>query len=179
MFSNWASTNFARSYDLKLGTIGARLTTVQPTVFLGVPRVWEKIAAKLKAVGAATKGLKKKLSTTAKKKGLFHQNNMQLGGTGKKPSMYGVYGVLLKVIKKKLGLDKCRFAFAGAAPMTGELLSYFGSLGINVNEVYGMSESSGATTWSNDICHQWKTVGYELPGVEVKCFKIDAAGKKT
>jgi len=179
MFSNWASTNFARSYDLKLGTIGARLTTVQPTVFLGVPRVWEKIAAKLKAVGAATKGLKKKLSTTAKKKGLFHQNNMQLGGTGKKPSMYGVYGVLLKVIKKKLGLDKCIFHFSGAAPMTFDMLQYFGSLGINVNEAYGMSETTGAATFSTDAAHQWGTVGFEMPGVEVRCFKVAEDGSKT
>jgi len=175
----YMSTNFARPYDLKTGTLGQRLNAIEPTIFLGVPRVWEKIAEKLQAIGAQTKGLKKKLSTKAKAKGLAYQTNMLIGGNGKKPSLFGLFGKLLMVIKKKLGLSKCKFAFAGAAPMTGELLSYFGSLGINVNEVYGMSESSGATTWSNDICHQWKTVGYELPGVEVKCFKIDAAGKKT
>merc|ERR1719215_83981 len=173
------SSNFARAYDLKKGSLGDRLRMIEPTIFLGVPRVWEKIAEKLQAIGAQTKGIKKKLSTKAKAKGLTYQTNMLIGGNGKKPSLFGIFGKLLMVIKKKLGLSKCKFAFAGAAPMTGELLSYFGSLGINVNEVYGMSESSGATTWSNDICHQWKTVGYELPGVEVKCFKIDANGKKT
>merc|ERR1719215_2025511 len=173
------SSNFARAYDLKKGSLGDRLRMIEPTIFLGVPRVWEKIAEKLQAIGAQTKGIKKKLSTKAKAKGLTYQTNMLIGGNGKKPSLFGIYGKLLGLIKKKLGLSECRFAFAGAAPMTGELLSYFGSLGINVNEVYGMSESSGATTWSNDMCHQWKTVGYELPGVEVKCFKIDANGKKT
>merc|ERR1712226_323270 len=114
----WGSTNFARSYDLSRGTIAQRLQAVEPTVFLGVPRVWEKIADKLKAVGATTTGLKKKLSTTAKKKGLQYQRNQQLGGSGKTPSMYGPYKLLLNLIKKKLGLNKMKIAVAGAAPMT-------------------------------------------------------------
>jgi len=173
----WMSVNFARPYDLKAGTIGARLTTIEPTLFLGVPRVWEKIAEKLKAIGAVTKGLKKKLSTTAKAKGLQWSKQQQLGGNGKTPSMFGIYKILLKVIKKKLGLHKCKFTFAGAAPMTRETLSYFGSLGINVNEVYGMSESTGATTWSTDAAHQWGTVGFELPGTEVKVLKKNEDGK--
>jgi long-chain-fatty-acid--CoA ligase ACSBG len=168
------STNFARPYDLKAGTIGQRLVTVEPTVFLGVPRVWEKIAEKLQAVGAATTGLKKKLSTTAKAKGLAASMNQQLGGNGSTPFLYGIYSKLLAVIKKKLGLHMCRFAFAGAAPMTRETLSYFGSLGINVNEAYGMSESTGATTMSTEKHHQWGTVGFELSGCEVKCFKMGA-----
>jgi long-chain-fatty-acid--CoA ligase ACSBG len=55
--------------------------------------------------------------------------------------------------------------------MTRECLSYFGSLGINVNEVYGMSESCGATTFSTDEAHEWGSVGFEMPGTEVKCFR--------
>jgi len=176
-YKGWLSTNFARSYDLKTGTLGARLNAVQPTIFLGVPRVWEKIQEKLLAVGATTKGLKKKLSTTAKKKGLQASMNQQIGGNGKTPFMYGTYSKLLKLIKGKLGLSKCHFAFAGAAPMTRELLAYYGSLGINVNEVYGMSECTGAATWSLDKCHQWGSCGFELPGTEVKCLKQNSKGK--
>jgi len=177
--NGYVSTNFARMYDLKLGTIGQRLNAVEPTVFLGVPRVWEKISEKLKAVGAATTGLKKKLSTTAKKKGLQWSMGQQLGGDGKTPFLFGVYGKLLGVIKGKLGLKQCKFACAGAAPMTRDCLSYFGALGINVNEVYGMSESCGATTFSTDAAHEWGTVGFELPSTEVKCFKVNADGSKT
>mmetsp|Transcript_4373 Transcript_4373/g.6161 ORF Transcript_4373/g.6161 Transcript_4373/m.6161 type:complete len:787 (-) Transcript_4373:150-2510(-) len=175
----WVCLCFARPYDLKAGTIGARLTTVQPTVFLGVPRVWEKIAEKLKAIGAQTTGIKKKLSTTAKKKGLEAMMNRQIGGNGKTPFMYGVYSKLLNVIKGKLGLSKCKFAFAGAAPMTREILAYFGSLGINVNEAYGMSESCAATSTTIETCFEHGTVGFELPGTEVKCFKLNADGSKT
>lgn len=45
---------------------------------------------------------------------------------------------------------------------------YFGSLGININEVYGMSENSGATTISTDEAHVWGSCGFALAGVEVK-----------
>ena len=175
----WGSSNFARSYDLKIGTIGDRLKTIRPTLFLGVPRVWEKISEKLKAVGAQTKGLKKKLATTAKRKALVASQNQLLGGSGKTPFMYKPYAALLKKIKQALGLDQCKFAFAGAAPMTKDCLEYFGALGINVNEAYGMSESTGATTWSTDRAHEWGTVGFELPGCEVKILKKGADGKLT
>jgi long-chain-fatty-acid--CoA ligase ACSBG len=57
-------------------------------MFLGVPRVWEKIAEKLKAIGAQTKGLKKKLSTAAKALSLEHGNNCQMGGSGEFPEWF-------------------------------------------------------------------------------------------
>lgn len=49
---SWFTVHFARPYDLKAGTIGDRLRAVRPTMFLGVPRVWEKIAEKMKAMVA-------------------------------------------------------------------------------------------------------------------------------
>merc|ERR1712194_915616 len=46
---------FARPYDLKDGTFGQRLNFVQPSIFAGVPRVWEKISEKMKSIGAKIK----------------------------------------------------------------------------------------------------------------------------
>lgn len=173
LYKGYAKVCFARAYDLKIGTIGDRLRTVRPTIFLGVPRVWEKIAEKLKAIGATTKGLKKKISTFAKGKSLARELEQQLGGSGSTPFMYGLASKILKKIKAALGLDQCKFHFTGAAPITQETLNYFGSLGININEVYGMSENTGACTWNNDPRHLWGTVGWEMPGVELKIFKVD------
>mmetsp|Transcript_17569 Transcript_17569/g.21272 ORF Transcript_17569/g.21272 Transcript_17569/m.21272 type:complete len:733 (-) Transcript_17569:176-2374(-) len=177
----WATVHFARPYDLKRGTIGDRLKTVRPTLFFGVPRVWEKIQEKLLAIGASMPdGLLKKLSAAAKKRSAIYQEGQQLGGSGKKPKTLAIFNVLLKKVKGKLGLDKAKFVFAGAAPMTADCIRYFGSLGFNVNEVYGMSESTGAVTWSNDAYHTWGSVGFELPGTEVKIFRVDPdTGAKT
>jgi len=170
---------FARPYDLKMGTLGDRLRMVKPTVFLGVPRVWEKIAEKMKAVGAKVTGTKKKLATWARGKGLAYQENLQMGGSGKKPQNYGLANrLVLKAIKSALGLDEMKFGFTGAAPITLDTLEFFGALGININEVYGMSECTGATTWSMDKAHIWGTVGFSLIGMEVKIFKATPTGKK-
>merc|ERR1719412_3112631 len=76
---------FARPYDLKVGTIKDRLCIARPTLFIGVPLVWEKMADRIRAIGAASTGLKKTLSTWAKGKALEHARNIRLGGTGAVP----------------------------------------------------------------------------------------------
>lgn len=170
----WVTTYFARPYDLKAGTLKSRLQCVRPTIFLGVPRVWEKIAEKIKAIGAKTKGAKKKVAMWAKAKGMAYQNRCQIGGTGVKPTGYAfAEKLVLSKVKDNLGLDKMKFGFSGAAPQTKDTLEFFGALGININEAYGMSESTGAVTWATDQCHQWGTIGFPLNGVEVKVFRVD------
>ena len=172
----WFTCNFARPYDLKAGSIGDRLKCIKPTVFLGVPRVWEKISEKMKAIGKSTKGLKLKIAKWAKAKGLTHARNTQLGGSGAFPGMYGVAEKLvLNKVKLALGLEHCKFGFTGAAPITTETLEYFGALGIQINEVYGMSECTGATTFSTDACHIWGSCGFTMPGTEVRILREDGS----
>lgn len=62
---------FARTYDLKEGTLRDRLSLVRPTIFFGVPRVWEKMAEAIRAIGETIKGPKKFVSTQLKKKMLY------------------------------------------------------------------------------------------------------------
>jgi len=172
--ASWSETYFARPYDLKAGTVGDRLRCVKPTMFLGVPRVWEKIAEKMKAIGAKTTGLKKSIATWAKEKGLQHARNCQIGGTGEVPTGYGTASSLvLNKVKVALGLEECKFGFTGAAPIQKQTLEYFGALGIQINEVYGMSECCGATTWSTDSAHLWGSCGWAMPGTEVKVYRVD------
>lgn len=176
--AGWVTTFFARDYDLKAGSIVDRLKLVRPTLFLGVPRVWEKIAEKMKAMGANVKGLKKSIGAFGKGKGLAAAKEQQMGGTGKKPALFGLADKLvLGKVSDALGLDKVKVALTGAAPITRETLEYFGQLGISINECYGMSESTGATTWSSNEAHVWGSCGWAVPGSQVKCFKPSSDGK--
>lgn len=175
----WVTTYFARVYDLKVGSLVERLKLVRPTLFLGVPRVWEKIAEKMKAMGAQTKGLKKTIGAFGKGKGLAHAKRLQMGGSGKKPWGHGLADKLvLSKVAAALGLEQVKIALTGAAPITRETLEYFGMLGININECYGMSESTGATSWSSNEAHVWGSCGWAVPGTELKCFKIAEEGKE-
>jgi len=172
---------FARPYDLKVGTIKDRLCIARPTLFIGVPLVWEKMADRIRAIGAASTGCKKAVSTWAKAKALEHAKNIILGGNGAVPGGHCLAMKIMNAVKGAVGLDKCKYAFTGAAPIRVDTLEYFGSLGIYINEVYGMSESSGCVTLSTDQAHLWGSCGWQLPGSEVKCFKVDPVdiNKKT
>jgi len=169
----WGTVFFARPYDLKAGTIKDRLLISRPTLFLGVPLVWEKMADRIRAIGAASTGLKKAASTWAKGKCLEHAKALNLGGSGAIPGGHCLAMKLMKAVKGAVGLDQCKYAFTGAAPIRTDTQEYFGSLGIYINEVYGMSESTGVVTISSDTAHQWGSVGWELAGCEVEIFKVD------
>merc|ERR1712187_613496 len=54
-----------------------------------------------------------------------------------------------------------------------DTLEYFASIGNQINAVYGMSECTGACTFSLNEAHQWGSCGWEIPGVEVRVFKVD------
>jgi len=136
--------------------------------------VWEKIADRIRAIGAETTGVKKMVADWAKGLGLTYAKNCQLGAGGSTPFGYSLCsGLVLSKIKENLGLDQCKFGFTGAAPIRVDTLEYFGSLGLHINEVYGMSECCGACTFSTDAAHEWGSCGWELPGVEVKAFIVD------
>eukprot|EP00812_Abedinium_dasypus_P012485 NODE_599_length_1454_cov_184.388134.p1 GENE.NODE_599_length_1454_cov_184.388134~~NODE_599_length_1454_cov_184.388134.p1 ORF type:complete len:458 (-),score=156.87 NODE_599_length_1454_cov_184.388134:79-1404(-) len=174
--------HFARPYDLKVAAIKDRMVAARPTIFLGVPLVWEKIADKIRALGADVTGLKKSIAMWAKELGVEHARNMRLGGSGAYSLAYPLAdAIVLNNIKVALGLDQCAYSFTGAAPIRVDTLEFFGALGIHINEVYGMSECCGACTFSVDECHEWGSCGYELPGIEVRCFKVDETdtNKKT
>merc|ERR1712194_803248 len=66
----------------------------------------------------------------------------------------------------------CKYALTGAAPMRVDTMEYYGSLGIYINELYGMSESTGVVTMSTDQAHQWGSCGWQMPGCEVEIFKV-------
>ena len=174
----YTSIHFARPYDLKAGTIGDRLRAIQPSLFLGVPRVWEKIQAKLIAASAANPltGLKLSIKNWAKESALHNAMNSQIGGTGSYPpnKFCGLLGhdffdkKVLHVIKQKLGLDECIFFGTAAAPIREETVKFYGSIGIELCEIYGMSESTGATTFSTPNAHVWGSVGWSIAGAETK-----------
>ena len=73
-----------------------------------------------------------------------------------------------RAVLEKLGLDECRVAFVGAAPSPVELLQYFQDLGLNVCEVWGMSELTCVATCNPPERIKLGTVGVALEGVEVE-----------
>eukprot|EP00161_Ancyromonas_sigmoides_P011097 TRINITY_DN279_c1_g1_i9.p1 TRINITY_DN279_c1_g1~~TRINITY_DN279_c1_g1_i9.p1 ORF type:complete len:820 (-),score=470.30 TRINITY_DN279_c1_g1_i9:204-2639(-) len=168
------TVSFARPDALK-GTLGDTLKEVRPTVFLGVPRVWEKIGDKMKAIGAKTTGLKKTISTWAKKKGLEGGYADQQGKS--KGMMFGLANSLVfSKVKAGLGLDRCKIQCTAAAPISVETLEYFLQLNIPIYEVYGMSECTGPQTVSYPKNYKTGSCGKSLTGTRLELADKDAEG---
>lgn len=75
--------------------------------------------------------------------------------------------LILKMIKQQLGLGEAIFCVSAAAPITMDTLQYFGSLSVPILEMYGMSESTGATTMCTVRTKLWGSCGFAMAGTEV------------
>jgi long-chain acyl-CoA synthetase len=73
---------------------------------------------------------------------------------------------VLALARMLIGMDDMRLAISGAAPISDEVLWFFRAIGVNLSEIYGMSESTGPITW-DAYAVRVGTVGRALPGVEV------------
>jgi len=178
-----ASTLFFARPDALKGTLKATLCYARPTVFFGVPRVWEKFAEALRAVGAATTGPKKLVSTWAKAVALatYEENRADAPPAGYggllRPLERLVAAKVLAKVHAAIGLDRAHFCFTGAAPIATSTLSYFGSLGLVVNEAFGMSEVSGPGTVTLNSYYVPGWCGPAVPGVEIKLEHVPGRDK--
>lgn len=145
------------------------LTDVRPTVFLGVPRVWEKFQAALESKLGEARGLKAALAGWARRTELAAM--MQQAETGRPSGGLGRFianKLVVSKVKEALGLDRLYLAVTGAAPISQGTLEFFGSLGITIYEVYGMSETTGICTSAGYGRPRFGSVGRAMPGVEIR-----------
>jgi long-subunit acyl-CoA synthetase (AMP-forming) len=150
-----------------LEKLGENLAEVRPTLFMGVPRVWEKIQAKMQAAGAKAPPFRKKLVAWARKTGLAGGFAEQRGES--KPLLFPIAKkIVFDKVRKALGLDRARLCVTSAAPIARDTLEFFLALGIPVLEVYGMSECTGPATYSPPDDYRTGKCGLVLPGAELK-----------
>ncbi|MDJ0804922.1 MAG: AMP-binding protein [Desulfobacterales bacterium] len=165
-----ATSWFAESLD----QLGDNLREVQPTIFVGVPRVWEKIQAKMVEAGARNPPLKKKIAAWARKQGIAGARALEAGRP--KPALYPLADKLVfSKVRERLGFERCRLFFSTAAPIAVDTLEFFMSLGVPITEVYGMSECTGPHTVSLPEPHRFRIgwAGPPMPGTELALGEFD------
>ena len=161
---------FADHMALK-GTLVETLKEARPTIFVGVPRVWEKIKEGIQDKGRAVGGLKKMVADACKKAGLeyhLNDNDSIMYSVGKK--------AIYPKVTEALGLDRTKQFVSGAAPLGEETLKYFMSLNIVIQEAYGMSETTGIHTGMLGK-PKINSVGRAVPGAEIKIIGEDSKGE--
>jgi long-subunit acyl-CoA synthetase (AMP-forming) len=147
------------------------LLEARPTLFLGVPRVWEKLMAGLQAgIAAEPDENKRKMIDGAISAAISARRLRQQGQTVPPELAAGVEQAqpLFGLLRAKIGLDRCATAFTSTAPTRPEVHDFWAALGLPLYEVWGMSELTGPATAVPRDGHQTPSIGVALPGVEVK-----------
>lgn len=154
-----------------LTKLAEALADTRPHSFFAVPRVWQKFKAAIDAGLAAEKSpAKRRIAAWAIQTGI-RAARAELAG-----EMNQVLAVqqrvadklVLSKLRHLLGLDQCTSPASGASAIAPELLEFFWGLGIRIYEVWGMSETGGATTANSPGQTKLGTVGKPLQGMEVK-----------
>ena len=147
------------------------LRDARPTVFFGVPRIWEKFHAAMAAKLGETTGAKKRLVEWAR--GVCARVNAYRDRGEAVPRRLALQyrladRLVISKIKEAIGFERARELFSGAAPIAPDVLAFFSSLDLPIHEIYGQSEDSGPTSCNLEGRTKLGTVGPPIPGIEVK-----------
>ena len=155
-----------------LASVLEYIQEARPTLFVGVPRVYEKFHSRLTARFAETHGVKKTLLDRALDANRKRVLAEQEGKSG--PMMAGALdSIVLSKVREQLGMDQVEIAITAAAPINPDLILFFQTLGIPLFELYGMSETTGPATTNVPGAFRLGSVGKAIPGVEVDLAEDD------
>ena len=151
--------------------IADNLKDARPTVFFGVPRIWEKFHAALAAKLGQLTGAKQKLVAWARS--VCAEVNAHRDRGAAVPRLLDLQyrlaqRLVIGKLKAALGLDRARVLISGAAPIAPDVLAFFASLDLPVQEIYGQSEDCGPTSFNLPGKTRLGSVGPPFPGIEVK-----------
>ncbi len=159
--------NFIESPD----TVADNMIEISPTVGHAVPRIWEKYFSAIQIrISDATwfKRLAYFLALQIGKKKAALQINFKPVPAHLKLLHQLAYFAVFRKLKKRMGFDRMRVAYSGAAPIAPDILHFFQAIGVNLIEGYGQTEGTGVTTLSRMGRAKFGKVGQPLSGVELK-----------
>jgi long-chain acyl-CoA synthetase len=160
--------NFGESLD----TLTADMRDVQPTIFQGVPRIWERISAAIQVRLASASRLKKvNAAIWLKAADRIGKTLVRTGGNHTPVSrILAALGevFLFRALRERVGLRRARYGVSGAAPIAPEILQFFMSIGVPIHEAYGMTENAVVATRNSPGRVRLGTVGEPYPGIELR-----------
>lgn len=167
---------FATAIDGRPDKLVDNLSVIKPTFVAAVPRIFEKIYAKMVSGAKEKGGWRQKIFHWAMKVGK-QVSKLQL--QGKRPGLFlsmKHYLANKLVFSKLQGLfgGRLRFFVSGSAPLSANLNEFFHAAGIVIYEGYGLTETSAASFVNFPGHNRIGTVGPALPGTEVKLAPGDS-----
>jgi long-chain acyl-CoA synthetase len=157
---------FAESFD----TIARDLLKVRPTVLTGVPRVYEKLHARIVETAQKAGGSKAAVFRWSVNAGLARARAVLRGRVaGPLASLKAAVAerLVFSTVRERLG-GRLRFVASGSAPLSDSVMEFFYAVGVPIIEGYGLTETAPILTFNP--LHQLRvgTVGRAIPGVELR-----------
>ena len=141
------------------------LLEVRPTIFVGVPRVYEKVHTK---VDSQARGFpKRQIYQWALKVGRDHEADILAGQTPQTFSWKLANHLVYSKVRAGMG-GRAQLFISGGAPLGRELAEWYALIGIRIHEGYGLTETSPVIAVNNPKAHKLGTVGKPLKNVEVR-----------
>lgn len=161
---------FPTAIDGRVDKIVDNLAVVQPTFMGAAPRIFEKAYGRITMMMAAEGGIKEKLFLWSVSVG---REAAQLRARGEEPS--GMLArklaladkLVLHKVRQRFG-GRIRFFISGSAALNKDIANWFDSVGLTILEGYGLTETSAASFVNRPTSNAIGTVGWALPGTEVK-----------
>ena len=161
------TVNFIESPD----TVTDNMIEVSPTVGYAVPRIWEKYLSAVYIRMSDATWFKKLVFGVAlsigKKRATLMMNFKPVPFVIENLYKLALFAVFRK-LKERMGFDRMRIAYSGAAPISPDVLHFFQSIGVNLVEGYGQTEGTGVTCVSRVGRVKFGTVGPPITGTEIK-----------
>ncbi len=151
-------------------TVQADLREVSPTIFLGVPRIWEKMHAGVTLRMRDSSWLPRVLFEFFSARGQRIADPERTTPLTLSERIVWRLGdlLILRPLQERLGLRDCRMPFTGAAPVSPELLRWFHGVGVPVVEAYGQTECAGVSHTNTPARLQVGSVGRPVDGMECR-----------
>lgn len=178
LFSTWHMVGCGTVLNLAESpeALPANLREIQPTLFFAVPRIWERLHAGVLIRGADASPVKRFFlnRSLAAARWIGRRRVANLGRWSAPTRVaYAIGWVLVfRALRVRLGLRHCRYAASGTAPIAPEVLEFFIGIGLNVNEIYGLTETTSIATANLDGRMKLGTVGEPYAAIK-DGFRID------
>jgi len=168
----WAflSKGCSIAYAESVETVAENLLEIRPQIMISVPRLFEKLYAKIMDNVMSGSALKKKIFFWAVRTGNDYVRRTGRGRkvpAGLRMKRRLAHRLVFSKILEKTG-GRVRFFVSGGAPLSKDIAEFFGAIGLVVLEGYGLTETSPVIAVNTFEDLKFGTVGKPIPGVEVK-----------
>lgn len=160
--------NFAESVD----TVSSDLREIAPTIFLGVPRIWEKlqqtILIKLRESYGINQWIIDRTTRFAMRVARKEITLNEAPTLLERLSLWALRLFVFRNLRRFAGLHRCKACFCGAAAVSPEVLLFFRAIGLPIFQLYGMTETAAVAVQQVPGRNGFGSVGIPIPSMEVE-----------